>query len=77
MTEPLITEQRGADVVLLGVPMYDFGVPATLEAWVDRIGFPGAFIDTDTGESVLRDTNRDRGARARWRVWSGLAARRL
>lgn len=56
LTEPLIAELREADVVLLGVPMYNFGVPAALKAWIDRISFPGAFIDPDTGESVLRDT---------------------
>ena len=56
LTEPLITELREADVVLLGVPMYNFCVPAALKAWIDRICFPGAYLDPDTGESVLRAT---------------------
>jgi FMN-dependent NADH-azoreductase len=31
-------------------------VPAALKAWTDRVTFPGAFTDPDTGESLLRDT---------------------
>jgi FMN-dependent NADH-azoreductase len=27
----------GADVIVLGVPMYNFGVPSQLKAWIDRV----------------------------------------
>ncbi|MEU4658236.1 NAD(P)H-dependent oxidoreductase [Streptomyces sp. NPDC023723] len=56
LTLPLLTELRSAHTVLLGVPMYNFSVPALLKAWIDRVAFPGAFTDPDTGESLLRDT---------------------
>lgn len=56
LTLPLITELRSSDTVLLGVPMYNFSVPASLKAWIDRVTFPGAFTDPDTGESLLRAT---------------------
>lgn len=56
LTLPLITELRAADTVLLGVPMYNFSIPASLKAWIDRVTFPGAYADPDTGESLLRDT---------------------
>lgn len=56
LTVPLITELLGADTLLLGVPMYNFSVPAPLKAWIDRVTFPGALTDPDTGESLLRDT---------------------
>ncbi|MEU9170524.1 NAD(P)H-dependent oxidoreductase [Streptomyces sp. NPDC048420] len=56
LTRPLITELRAADTVLLGVPMYNFSIPASLKAWIDRVTFPGAYADPDTGESLLRDT---------------------
>ncbi|MBC9724855.1 FMN-dependent NADH-azoreductase [Streptomyces sp. TRM68367] len=56
LTLPLIDELRAADTVLLGVPMYNFSVPASLKAWIDRVTFPGAFTDPDTGEKLLRDT---------------------
>ncbi|MEV0634892.1 NAD(P)H-dependent oxidoreductase [Streptomyces sp. NPDC050619] len=56
LTLPLITELLAADTVLLGVPMYNFAVPAALKAWIDRVTFPGAYTDADTGENLLRDT---------------------
>lgn len=56
LTRPLISELLTADTVLLGVPMYNFSVPVTLKAWVDRVSFPGVFTDPDSGESLLRDT---------------------
>ncbi|WP_371182046.1 FMN-dependent NADH-azoreductase [Xanthomonas sacchari] len=30
-----------ADIVVLGVPMYNFGVPSQLKAWLDRIAVAG------------------------------------
>ncbi|MFD0658622.1 NAD(P)H-dependent oxidoreductase [Thermocatellispora tengchongensis] len=42
--------------MLLGVPMYNFTVPAALKAWIDRITFPGAFTDPGTGQSLLERT---------------------
>lgn len=56
LTLPLVTELLAADTVLLGVPMYNFSVPASLKAWIDRITFPGVFTDPGTGESLLRGT---------------------
>lgn len=56
LTLPLITELRAAHTLLLGVPMYNLCVPAALKAWIDRVTFPGAFKDPDSGESLLRDT---------------------
>ncbi|MDV9177967.1 NAD(P)H-dependent oxidoreductase [Streptomyces sp. W16] len=56
LTRPYVTELLAADTVLLGVPMYNLSVPATLKAWIDRVTFPGALTDPDTGKSLLRDT---------------------
>ncbi|OIJ68920.1 FMN-dependent NADH-azoreductase [Streptomyces mangrovisoli] len=56
LTLPLIEEVRAARTVLLGVPMYNLTVPAALKAWIDRVTFPGAYTDPDSGESLLRDT---------------------
>tara|TARA_B100001094_G_scaffold331856_1_gene401638 strand:+ start:777 stop:1382 length:606 start_codon:yes stop_codon:yes gene_type:complete len=33
----LIDEVRQSDVIVLGVPMYNFGVPSTLKAYIDHI----------------------------------------
>ncbi|MGW2544537.1 FMN-dependent NADH-azoreductase [Kitasatospora sp. NPDC001574] len=56
LTLPLITELRAAGTLLLGVPMYNFTVPAALKAWIDRVTFPGAFSDPVTGRSLLAAT---------------------
>ncbi len=37
LDDALIAEIMAADVVVLGVPMYNFGVPAQLKNWIDAI----------------------------------------
>jgi len=36
-SDELIAELAAADLVLLGTPMYNYGMPAALKAWVDRV----------------------------------------
>jgi len=46
----LIEELVSADVVVLGLPMYNFGIPSTLKAWIDHVARAGiTFKYTDTG----------------------------
>lgn len=40
-SERLIREIEAADVLVLGVPMYNFGVPATFKAWIDQVVMGG------------------------------------
>lgn len=35
--DALIAELQAADVLVLGVPMYNFGMPAQLKAWLDAV----------------------------------------
>lgn len=37
LDDALIAEVQAADVIVLGVPMYNFGVPAQLKNWIDAI----------------------------------------
>ena len=37
---PLLAELLAADLVLIATPMYNFGVPAALKAWIDQVTFP-------------------------------------
>jgi len=37
LDDALIDELKAADVLVLGVPMYNFGVPAPLKNWIDAI----------------------------------------
>ena len=39
-----------ADVIVIGAPMYNFSIPSTLKAWIDRIAVAGrTFKYTETG----------------------------
>src|SRR5690349_1172039 len=49
-SDELIDELRRADVIVLGLPMYNFGVPSQLKAWFDHIARAGVtFRYTATG----------------------------
>lgn len=37
LSEQLLAELRSADVLVVGAPMYNFGIPAALKAWVDQV----------------------------------------
>ena len=36
-SDELISELESADIIVLGTPMYNYGMPAVLKAWVDRV----------------------------------------
>ena len=40
-SDTLIDELRSADVVVIGLPMYNFGIPSTLKAYFDHIARAG------------------------------------
>src|SRR6266850_4629356 len=49
-SDALIDELRRADVVVLGLPLYNFGLPSTLKAYFDHVGRVGAtFKYTEKG----------------------------
>jgi FMN-dependent NADH-azoreductase len=49
-SDVLIDELRRADVIVLGLPMYNFGVPSTLKAYFDHIARAGVtFQYTENG----------------------------
>ncbi|HZG07548.1 MAG TPA: FMN-dependent NADH-azoreductase [Allosphingosinicella sp.] len=37
LSDRLIAELRDADVLVIGAPMYNFGIPSTLKAWFDHV----------------------------------------
>ena len=50
----LVDELLAADLVVLGAPMYNFGVPAAAKAWIDQIARAGrTFTYTATGPKGL------------------------
>ena len=50
----LLQQFLDADVIVLGAPMYNFGIPSTLKAWIDRIAIKGkTFRYTEQGPQGL------------------------
>lgn len=37
LSDTLVGELQEADVLVLGVPMYNLGIPSTLKAWIDHV----------------------------------------
>ncbi|WP_099037801.1 FMN-dependent NADH-azoreductase [Mycobacterium neglectum] len=56
LTVELVDEIKRADTIVLGLPLYNFGPPSTVKAWVDHIVAPGLSIDSETGKGLLGDT---------------------
>ncbi|MGR3483972.1 MAG: FMN-dependent NADH-azoreductase [Paracoccaceae bacterium] len=66
-SDEIVAELRAADTVVIGLPIYNFGVPAALKAWADLAGRVGeTFRYTETGPVGLL-----RGKRAILAVASG------
>ncbi len=40
-SDALVAELRAADVIVIGLPMYNFGVPSTLKAYFDHVARAG------------------------------------
>lgn len=49
-SDALVAEMRAADTLVIGLPVYNFGVPAALKAWIDQIARAReTFRYTETG----------------------------
>jgi FMN-dependent NADH-azoreductase len=71
-SDMLIAELRRADVIVLGLPMYNFGVPSPLKAWFDHIARAGVtFKYTDKGAVGLLTGKKAYIAAARGGVYAG------
>ena len=54
VSERLVSQFLSADVVVIGVPLYNFSIPSQLKAWVDRVLQPGrTFKYTEAGPQGL------------------------
>jgi FMN-dependent NADH-azoreductase len=54
LSDRLIDELREADVIVIGAPMYNFGIPSTLKAWFDHVLRAGVtFRYTEAGPEGL------------------------
>lgn len=52
--QQVMDEFQAADVIVIGAPMYNFGIPSQLKAWIDRIAIAGkTFRYTEAGPEGL------------------------
>lgn len=72
LSDSLIGELRAADVLVLGLPMYNFGVPTQLKAWFDQVARAGiTFKYTDQGPVGLMTGKRAYVIATRGGVYAG------
>ncbi|MBT8078045.1 MAG: NAD(P)H-dependent oxidoreductase [Gammaproteobacteria bacterium] len=54
LSDELVTELKDADLIVIGVPVYNFGIPAALKAWIDMVARARVtFRYTDEGPKGL------------------------
>lgn len=54
LSDTLVDEIEAADVIVIGLPIYNFSVPASLKAWIDQITRAGrTFQYTEEGPQPL------------------------
>ena len=54
LSDSLVAEVQAADTLVIGLPIYNFGVPAALKAWIDMIARVGVtFAYTSEGPKGL------------------------
>ncbi len=52
--DTLLAEVKAADIIVIGVPVYNFGVPAQLKSWIDQLARRGeTFLYTEKGPQGL------------------------
>lgn len=56
LSDALVAELKQADLLVIGLPVYNFAIPASLKAWVDQVARAGVtFRYTENGpEGLLR-----------------------
>jgi FMN-dependent NADH-azoreductase len=74
-SDDLIDELKRADTIVLGLPMYNFGIPSTLKAYFDHIARAGVtFKYTDKGAVGLLTGKKAYVFAARGGYYAGTAA---
>ncbi len=53
ISEELIAELVAADIIVVGVPMYNFSIPSTLKAYIDQVVRPGRTFEFPSYKGLL------------------------
>ena len=51
-SDQLTDELIAADILVIGAPLYNFGMPAALKAWVDQVIRPGRTVEVDESNPI-------------------------
>ena len=74
-SEETLRQFLDADVVVIGAPMYNFGIPSTLKSWIDRVAVAGrTFRYTEKGPEGLAGNKQVIIASGRGGIHSGAAS---
>jgi len=69
--EAVMQQFLAADVIVIGAPMYNFSIPSTLKAWIDRVAVAGrTFKYTENGPVGLAGGKRVIIASSRGGIYS-------
>lgn len=72
ISDELIGELNDNDLIVIGMPMYNFGIPSTFKAWIDRIARAGiTFKYTEQGAVGLVENKKVVVLAARGGVYQG------
>jgi len=53
-SDEAVRQVKEADIIVIGVPLFNFGIPSTLKSWVDNVVRPGvAFTYSEKGVQGL------------------------
>ena len=75
LADELIGELQNHDVLLLSVPLYNFGIPSTLKAWIDHVARAGVtFRYTANGPEGLLKNKKAYVMAARGGAYKGTTA---
>ncbi|MDV7104648.1 NAD(P)H-dependent oxidoreductase [Vibrio sp. TH_r3] len=59
ISDNLIDELKLSDTLVIAMPMYNFGIPSTFKAWIDRVARAGVtFRYTETGPVGLMENKK-------------------
>lgn len=74
LSDQLIDEVKSSDIIVIGMPMYNFGVPSVFKAWIDRIARAGVtFKYTAQGPQGLIEGKKVYVVAARGGLYAGTA----
>ncbi|MDU0112551.1 NAD(P)H-dependent oxidoreductase [Psychrosphaera aquimarina] len=72
ISDSLIEELKNNDTLVIGMPMYNFGIPSTFKVWIDRIARAGiTFSYTENGPVGLLESKKAIIVAARGGMYAG------